>query len=307
MKKEFKFPATNKINLIGSIYEPLTSPKGIILICHGMAEHISRYNEFMEFLSNNGYIAVGYDQRGHGETAGSPDKCGYWDKNDNLEVLINDLHKVVIHLKKAFENLPIFLIGHSMGSFVSQRYIELFNDGLTGVILSGSSYNKKAFIFVGNKVASIITKIKGRDYKSKLLDNLAFGSYNKAFDNTKTNVDWLSRSEENNINYSNDEYCGMIFSASYFKDFSNTLRLITKNLELIDNNLPIYITSGDKDPVGNFGKGTTLLFNKLKQKGIKDLTLKLYKDARHEILQEINKEEVMKDMLSWIEKHNILI
>lgn len=303
MKRDFNLTVTSDTTLKGFIYEPDTEAKGIIQICHGMAEHILRYDDFMNFLCEKGFIVIGYDQRGHGMTAGSVESCGYMSDSDNIEVLVDDVHKVVDYMKNAYPGKNIYLFGHSMGSFVSQRYVELYNNEINGLILSGSSYNNNLIIKLGNMLASMITKSKGRRHISNFINNLSLGSYNKKFKPAKTSVDWLSRDEENNIKYENDEYCGMIFSVSYFKDLTNCFKLIAKDLELIDNELPIYIMSGDNDPVGNFGKGTTLLFNKLKKVGINDLTLKLYKDGRHEMINEINKEEVYNNILEWIENH----
>lgn len=303
MKRDFNLQVSNDVILKGYLYEPTTEAKGIIQICHGMAEHIGRYDNFMNFLCDNGYIVVGYDQRGHGMTAGSVENCGYMSDSDNIEVLVEDVHKVVKHIKNAYPEKNIYLFGHSMGSFVSQRYVELYNNEISGLILSGSSYNDGLIIKLGNILASMITKSKGRKHISHFINNLSLGSYNKKFKPAKTSVDWLSRDNENNVKYENDEYCGMIFTVSYFKDLTNCFKLIAKDLELINNKLPIYIMSGDNDPVGNFGKGTTLLFTKLKKVGISDLTLKLYKDGRHEMLNEINKEEVYKNILEWVTNH----
>ena len=303
MKRDFNLQVSNDTILKGYLYEPTTEAKGIIQICHGMAEHIGRYDNFMNFLCDNGYIVVGYDQRGHGMTAGSVENCGYMSDSDNIEVLVEDVHKVVEYIKNAYPEKNIYLFGHSMGSFVSQRYVELYNNEISGLILSGSSYNDGLIIKLGNILASMITKSKGRKHISHFINNLSLGSYNKKFKPAKTSVDWLSRDNENNVKYENDEYCGMIFTVSYFKDLTNCFKLIAKDLELINNKLPIYIMSGDNDPVGNFGKGTTLLFTKLKKVGISDLTLKLYKDGRHEMLNEINKEEVYKNILEWVTNH----
>lgn len=303
MKRDFNLQVSNDVILKGYLYEPTTEAKGIIQICHGMAEHIGRYDNFMNFLCDNGYIVVGYDQRGHGMTAGSVENCGYMSDSDNIEVLVEDVHKVVEHIKNAYPEKNIYLFGHSMGSFVSQRYVELYNNEISGLILSGSSYNDGLIIKLGNILASMITKSKGRKHISHFINNLSLGSYNKKFKPAKTSVDWLSRDNENNVKYENDEYCGMIFTVSYFKDLTNCFKLIAKDLELVNNKLPIYIMSGDNDPVGNFGKGTTLLFTKLKKVGISDLTLKLYKDGRHEMLNEINKEEVYKNILEWVTNH----
>lgn len=303
MKKELQIPSTNETILKGFIYEPDTEAKGIVLICHGMAEHIQRYNKFMQFLCDNNYIVFGYDQRGHGQTAGSVENCGYMDDTDNIQALVYDLHIVIEYIKKDHENLPIYLFGHSMGSFISQRFVELYDKEINGLILSGSTFNEGLFINAGHTLASIITKFKGRKHISKLINNLSLGSYNKAFKPNETSVDWLSRDKENNIKYEQDEYCGMIFSVSYFKDLTKSFKLIANDLELISNDLPIYIMSGDNDPVGNFGKGTTKLYNKLKSIGVTDLTLKLYKDGRHEMLNEINKEEVYQNILEWLKEH----
>lgn len=303
MKKELNIQITNEITLKGYVYEPTGESKGVIQICHGMAEHIDRYDDFMNFLCCNGYTVVGYDQRGHGKTAGSLENCGYMDDNNNISVLISDVNRVNDFIRENYPAQNIYLLGHSMGSFVSQRFVELYNGKIHGLILSGSSYNDGLIIKLGHIISSIITKFKGRKHISKLMHNLSLGSYNKKFKPSKTPVDWLSRSYENNINYKNDEYCGMIFSVSYYKDITETFSLISKDLELIDNDLPILLISGQNDPVGDFGKGVATLFNKLKATGINDLTLKLYKNGRHEMLNEVNKEEVYDDVLKWLKKH----
>lgn len=303
MKTEFNLQLTAEITLKGYIYISSGEAKGIVIICHGMAEHIGRYDEFMNYLSNEGYIVVGYDQRGHGKTAGSIEACGYMDDEDNFEALVNDLYKVNSYIKEQYPNLPVFLLGHSMGSFVSQRYIELYGNTLNGLILSGSSFNQGLFITLGNLLAAIITKLKGRKYISNFINDLSLGSYNNKFEPAVTGVEWLSRDENNNLKYVEDEYCGMTFSVSYFKDLTKGFKTIKKNLELINNDLPIYIFSGDADPVGDFGKGTTLLYTKLKKIGVKDITLKLYKEGRHEMLNEINKHEVYENILEWLNKH----
>lgn len=303
MRKEFSITSSKNVTLYGYISEPSCEVKGIVQICHGMAEHIERYFDFMDFLSDNGYIVVGYNQRGHGKTAGSVENQGYMDDKDNFDILVQDVHFINNYIKKLFPNKIHYLFGHSMGSFVSQRYTELYGDEIDGLILCGSSYNKGLTINLGYIVASMITKFKGRSYKSKFVDNVAFGSYNKKFKPNKTTVDWLSRDNESNLNYLADEYCGAIFSVSYFKDLSHGFKTITKNLKLIRKDLPILIISGDADPVGNYGKGTTKLYKNLKKQGVNDLTFKLYKDARHELLNEINKEEVVNDILEWINNH----
>lgn len=303
MRKEFSLTSTKNVTLYGYITEPEGNVKGVVQICHGMAEHIERYFDFMDFLANNGYIVVGYNQRGHGKTAGSVEKQGYMDDEDNFDILVQDVHIVHEYVKKLYPNMIYYQFGHSMGSFVSQRYAELYGNEIDGLILCGSSFNKGLSINLGYLVASLITSIKGREYKSMFVDNVAFGSYNKKFKPNKTNVDWLSRDHESNLKYIDDEYCGAIFSVSYFKDLSHGFKQITKNFNLMRKDLPVLIISGDADPVGNYGKGTTKLYKNFKKQGVTDVTLKLYKDARHELLNEINKEEVANDVLVWLNNH----
>lgn len=305
MRKEFNLQITTETILYGYIDEPLDkdNAKGVVFICHGMAETIERYLDFMSYLSNNGYIVVGYNQRGHGKTAGNVNNLGYMDDYDNFNVLVEDLHFVNQFIKNTYPGKLIYLFGHSMGSFISERYIELYNDDIDGLILSGSALNTGIKYSIGHTLASIITKIKGRKHKSNFINSLSLGSYNKKFKPAKTSVDWLSRDNDNNVKYENDEYCGNIHSVSFFKDLTNGFKNINKDFGLVNSNLPIFIISGANDPVGEFGKSTTKLYKKYKNIGIKDLTLKLYTDARHELLNEINKEEVYTDILEWINAH----
>ncbi len=301
MKTTYNIQVNNDLTLKLKQYGKVENHlKGVIIICHGMAEHIERYNEFMEYLSVQNFLAIGYNQRGHKDMVESADKCGYMDDRDNFEVLVEDLELVIAHTKQSFPNMPIFIIGHSMGSFVLQRYMQLYGSSINGAILIGSNFNKGLKITFGNFISSIITSFKGRQYKSTLIDNACFGNYNKKINNPKTKFDWLSRDEENNKKYMEDEYCGIIFSASYFKDLTANFKKIRKNFDLTLNELPTYILSGDADPVGDYGKGALLLYEQYKKTGVKDITLKIYKEARHELLNEINKNEVYEDIVKWI-------
>ncbi len=304
IQKEFN-TYRNNVTLFGKVYEPnnIDNVDKVIIICHGMAEHIDRYDNFMEFLCNNNYIVVGYDQRGHGKTAGSLELCGYMDDVDNFECLVLDLFEVVKNVKKEYLKKDIIIFGHSMGSFVLQRFMQLYGNYIQGAMLSGSSYNKGLYYSFARTLTSIITKIKGRRYQSQFVHNQSFSSFNKKFKPSITTVDWLSRDIDNDKKYEEDEYCGKVFSVSYYKDLTNGFKTITKEFELVPNSLPIYIMSGDKDPVGRFSKGTKKLYNKYLKVGINDIEIKLYPDGRHEMLNEINKEEVYNDILAWLNKH----
>lgn len=299
-KIDFELALSHEGLIKGFIWKEESPTKGIVLICHGMAEHINRYDDFATFLSKNGYIVYGHDQRGHGMSLKSMADMGYMSDIDNFKILVSDVREMVNYISDKHPNLPIYLLGHSMGSFVSQRYIELFGTTINGCILSGSTLNKGLLINTGHFIAKTIVKFKGRRYRSKLLNNLSFGAYNKAFEPTRTNFDWLSRDEKMVDAYVNDEYCGQIFTASFFKDLLQGFKDIYRNIEIIPNDLPVLIFSGDKDPVGNAGKNVTKLYDKLVQTGIKDIQFKLYPDGRHEMLNEINRREVYNDVLNWL-------
>ena len=290
------------ITLYGDIFEPTENVKGIVHIVHGMAEHRVRYYEFCEFLAKNGYISVIFDQRGHGETCGAVDKQGYMSDYDNFNALVEDVKLVNAELKKQYPNQKYILMGHSMGSFVSQRYIELYSDSTDKVILSGTNYTKALLFKLGAIISKSIVKKQGRKAISKTLINMSFGSYNKAFKPNRTEYDWLSVNEENVDKYINDPYCGADFSASYFMDLIVGFNTIAKNYDKIRKDLPIYMFSGDKDPVGAFGKGVKKLYKKYNKISIQNVSIKLYENKRHEMLNEKNKEEVYNDILTFINK-----
>lgn len=302
MKKKFTLSVCQDTLLQGVIYTPESAAKGILVICHGMAEHIKRYDHFSTFLAKNNIIVLGYDQRGHGETLTSLEDIGYMSDVDNFEAMIGDLYSVVKYAQQLNPELPVFVLGHSMGSFILQRYIQLYANSINGAIISGSALNKGLLINVGHILAYIITKIKGRRYRSKLMDNLSLAPFNKPFKPNRTKVDWLSRDEAVVDKYINDPLCGKLFTVSYFLDLTKNFKNINRNYELIPNDLPIFILSGANDPVGGLGKAVTKLHQKLLEVGISDLSFKLYPEGRHEMLNELNKEEVYQDIISWLIK-----
>lgn len=272
----------------------------IIIICHGMAEHFERYYNFANELIKNNYIVFGYNQRGHYLTD-SKDNYGYMDDKDNFEILVKDLNFFINYLKDKY-NLPIYLFGHSMGSFVSTRFVQIYNNKLiSGLILSGSGLNNNFLLSFGISLGKIIKTFKGKKYRSKLLDKITFGSFNNKFKPSRTPFDWLNTDKTEVDKYINDEYCGGIFTVSYFIDFFKGCKKISKNFSKINKDLPILIISGLDDPVGNMGKGVTKLSNKIK-KFNSDIQIKLYQNARHEILLERDKDIIIRDIISWLDR-----
>ena len=278
--------------------------KGVVQIAHGMAETAARYERFAKKLTENGYVVYINDHRGHGKTAKTLDKVGILAEKDGFKWLVEDAHTLNEIIKKDYPNIPVYLLGHSMGSFVVQRYIMLYGNGLKGAILSGSNGKQGIMLNLGLMIAKHEIKKHGRNTKSEKLNNLSFGSYNNSFKPCRTEFDWLSRDIKEVDKYINDPFCGSVFTCGFYYDFLTGLKEIEnkENLKLVPKNLPIYIFSGEKDPVGKSGKGIKKLYETYKKLGINNVKIKLYKDGRHEMLNEINREEVMNDIIDWLER-----
>lgn len=277
--------------------------KGIVQISHGMAETAIRYERFAKVLNQNGYIVYANDHRGHGNTAENIESLGYLGDNDGFNLLIGDIAKLSDIIREENGDLRIYLFSHSMGSFAAQRYIMDFKDKIDGLVLSGSNGEQGFTLNIARTIAKVEMLIRGRKAKSKLMNTLSFGAYNKKFKPEKTGSEWLSRDEEEVKKYIEDPYCGTIFPTSFYYDFLESLQYIEdeNNFKKIPKDLPILIISGEEDPVGDSGKGLKKLYNRYKEAGVKDLAIKLYPGARHEILNEINRNEVMDDVVNWLD------
>jgi alpha-beta hydrolase superfamily lysophospholipase len=306
MKSDFYFNSSNgKSKIHGVIWKPEGEVKAVLQVAHGMAEYIDRYDNFAKYLNSNGMLVVGNDHLGHGGSASSKEEYGYFSEKDGNDCLIKDLHQVTVNTKKDYPNIPYFLLGHSMGSFYCRQYICRYGEELDGAIVMGTAFQPRAAAAAGKAMCRAIALFEGWHYRSHLINSMAFGSYNKAFKPARTINDWLSRDTENVDRYNADERCGFIFTLNgYYNMFQGLTCLCDDSLlRKVPVGLPILVTSGGNDPVGSFGKGVTAVYEQYKKLGIKDLSIKLYPDARHEILNEINKEEVFKDILLWLEKH----
>ncbi len=283
-------------------------PRGVLLIAHGMEEHIERYDAFARFLAEHGYIVFGHSHLGHGESIENREQWGCLPARDGANILVEDVHRLhSLAAARVSSGLPVFLFGHSLGSFVSRSYIARYGDGLAGAILCGTGHVKPLLSKTGNRLARIIAKTRGEDYCSKLLDDMGVGSYNKSVENPRTNLDWLSYSEENIDAYIADEACGFMFSAGgYATVTALTGEVCTpQSAEQIPNDLPLFFVSGIDDPVGGMGKGVEISAELAKNAGVADVEVKLYEEMRHEILNEKEAQIVFEDILSWLEKHSV--
>jgi len=279
--------------------------KAVMQIAHGMAEHASRYEDFAKVLIESSYGVYANDHRGHGKTAGSLDNIGYFAPHNGWGLVVGDMYKLNSIITKNHPGLPIYLLGQSMGSFLVRSYIMRYRDKLSGVVLIGTSGDPGPLKYLAILIAKLEMKIKGKKAKSPLLDNLSFGGYNRIFAPNRTKFDWLSRDTSAVDKYVDDPFCGDIFSAGFFYDLLTGVKDIGNfsNIENISKDLPILFLSGEDDPLGNKTRGVLQVYDLFKKAGIKDVHYKFYPGARHEILNEVNKEEVCQDIIEWLDSH----
>ena len=289
--------------------ENIENFKAIIQISHGMAEVSERYDRFAQALTSEGYIVYANDHRGHGKTAGKIENVGYLGDHDGFLWMVKDMQELSTIAKNENIGLPLFLFGHSMGSFLCQRYIQLYGKEIDGVILSGTNGKQGLKLYLGLLIAKFEICKNGRKVKSETLNRMSFGSYNKSFKPFRTEFDWLSRDTSEVDKYIKNDFCGGIFTAGFFQDFFIGLKEIEKlsNMSKVPKNLPIYIFSGSKDPVGSDTKGVMKLVNAYKNLGIKDIKYKFYKEGRHEMLNEINRDEVTGDIINWLNSKGVIL
>jgi alpha-beta hydrolase superfamily lysophospholipase len=276
--------------------------KGVVQISHGMAETAARYERFANVLVDSGFIVYANDHRGHGRTAKVLENLGYLGDKDGYNFLVENMHQLTEIVVNENKGIPVILLGHSMGSFLTQRYISKYGDELRGAILSGTNGDQGMILNIGLIIAKLEIHNKGRKAKSELLNKMCFGAYNKAFKPNRTDFDWLSNDNAEVDKYVNDPFCGSVFTTSFYYDFFSGLKETYKleNVIHIPKELPIYILSGEKDPVGNNTKGVMKLINTYKRIGLKNIKYKFYKNGRHEMLNDINRDEVIEDIINWI-------
>jgi alpha-beta hydrolase superfamily lysophospholipase len=276
--------------------------KGIVQISHGVGEHAGRYKSIAKTLQKKGFEVYANDHRIHGKSVENRKNLGFYNGDNYFEDAIKDMRQLTEIIKKEHPNKKIILFGHSMGSLLSREYVTKYGDDLEALILSGTASFMKGLGSIGLFSAKVISKFKGKHRSNELLTSLFFTQFNKKFKPTRTKVDWIS-SDENQVDiFEADPYRIEDFSLSVFKDILKGSKKINEDFtfKTTPKNLPIYIFSGDKDPVGEMGKGVKKVARNFKKAGIQDLTLKLYKEGRHEMLNEVNKDEVEQDVINWL-------
>lgn len=275
-------------------------PKAIVQLSHGMVEHIDRYEEFAEFLVERDIFVYGHDHRGHGNTGERQGLLGYFAEADGFTKTVNDLHEITTILKQEYPDIPLLLFGHSMGSFIARVYLQKYAADIDGVILSGTGHFPTATSKVGKSMAAVLPQGEA----SEFMNRIAFGNYNKRIKNKQTPFDWLTRDPIAVKKYMDDPYTGFIPTARFFYDLMSGLLTMNdhKLNRAIRKGLPMLLISGDADPVGNYGKGIWKTAEQYRQIGLNRIVVMLFTDGRHELLNEVNKEEIFFAIYNWLQK-----
>lgn len=305
-KQYFKFLSSNNETDINAIrWIPDTDIIAIVQIAHGMVEYIDRYDDFANYLCTQGILVVGHDHLGHGDSIKDKSEWGYFAESDGPQHLINDMHTLTKITKDQYPNIPYFVFGHSMGSFITRYYLTQFSQDIDGAIICGTGQNSKMQVIGGKAFTNILALFKGWKHRSKFIDKMAFGGMNKGIKDPRTSKDWLSRDEHQVDLYLNEERCQFMFTLNAYHTLFDTILKVQQDQHIKKMNvkLPIFLIAGDKDPVGNNGKDIVKVYERYKKIGVSDITYKLYQDYRHEILNEIDNIVVYEDVVQWILAH----
>ena len=305
-KNELSFlSSNNKTNIHVIEWVPDGLVKGVVQLCHGMVEYIDRYDDFARFLAGNGYYVVGNDHLGHGASVDDDSEHGFFGHPHGNDFLIWDIHLLRKVTQKKYPNVPYFMLGHSMGSFLLRQYITEFGEGIDGAVIMGTGYQPAGVLTSGRAMCKAIAKIRGWNYRSNKVNEMALGAYNKEFEPARTRADWLTRDETIVDKYIADPWCSYTFTVNgYYQMFKGIQAAQRKGyIDSIPKEMPLFLVSGQNDPVGEFGKGVRKVYEAYKDAGIFDVKMKLYEADRHEILNELDKESVYEDILDFFDAH----
>lgn len=303
-KEEFYFDSRDresKIHAVKWIPEAET-PVCIFQVVHGMAEHIERYDEFARFLAQKGILVVGDDHLGHGKSVPEGGTYGYFCKEDAANVLVRDEHRLKKMMQEQYPGVPYLIMGHSMGSFIVRNYLFNYGSGVSGAVIVGTGMQSKFTLLAARTVTAIQKLFLGPKHVGRFIDKASFGKFNDRFRPVRTNADWLSRNEENVNRYLADPMCGFVFTlngfAALFQLIHNCYKV--EEIEKMPKQLPILLLSGADDPVGNYGKSVEAVYHSYLEHGMQNVQMKLYEKDRHELLNEVDREQVYGEVYRWI-------
>lgn len=283
-------------------WTPKGEPKAVVQILHGIAEHVERYDPFAQYLNDLGYLVVAEDHMGHGKSIGRGSAQGYF--TGGWFAAVDDSHKLMKLTKAEYPNIPYVLFGHSMGSFMTRTWLAKYPDeDLAGAVICGTGWMSPAVLQMGKAMADSACRKSGEKNPSAQIQKLAFGGYNSRVEHPRTPFDWLSRDNRCVDAYVADPLCGFTASAGLMRDmFGGMLHNQKKStLSSMNRQTPIYFIAGGDDPVGGYGKGVRKAAEAFKKAGMETVDLRIYPLCRHEILNELNRQEIWEDTARWID------
>lgn len=301
MRSDFYYDSCGIGQIHGCCWTPEGEPRAVLQIIHGIAEYVERYDDFANYLNSLGYLVVAEDHMGHGKSIGTEGTQGYF--NGGWMAAMEDSYRLLTETRQKYPQLPYVLFGHSMGSFLARTLLEVHPDsGIAAAVICGTGWQPALLLRSGLLMCKLICKKDGEKNPSPTLQNLVFGSYNQRVEHPRTPFDWLNRDKRAVDAYIADPLCGFVASGGLLRDMLGGIAFIQKkeNLEKMNRELPVFFIAGGDDPVGNYGKGVRQAADAFEKAGMKHVSVRVYPLCRHEILNEINKQEIYEDIARWL-------
>ena len=301
--REFSYPSSDGSHTVHAMeWLPQGQPRAVVQIVHGVAEYVGRYDHVARFLTERGFLVCGEDHLGHGKTV-DDGKYGYFGPRGGWDLVVRDIRRMRELQGEKYPGVPYVMLGHSMGSFLTRTYLIRWPGTVDGAVLSGTGQEPAPLVALGKALAGGLCLLRGGDSVSPLVNAMSLGAYNKKFAPNRTGADWISRDEAVVDTYLKDPLCTFMPTVAMFRDMMGGLQYIAdrNNLARMDKETPVYFLSGDRDPVGAMGKGVEKVVRMFRKAGCRDVSVKLYPEGRHEMFNELNRDEVMADLLAWLE------
>lgn len=303
MKRHFNFDSSDKTTKIHGIeWKPAGKPRAVLQLVHGMVEYIDRYDHFANYLTRQGFCVIGHDHLGHGQSVSHENQYGFFHETHGNRCLIQDIHRLRQMIDKKYKDIPHLILGHSMGSFLLRQYLMYYAEGLDGAIIMGTGYHPTLEVQFGKLLCRGLAAIRGWDYRSNLVNFIAVGQYNTRFRSEGSQKGWVTSHQDIRTHYEADPLCSFIFTLNGFYTLMDTLDEITHTeyLDAMPKELPLLFVSGSQDPVGQFEKGVRKVYHQYRVADFRNLRLKFFENARHEVLNERCMDETYQFIYDWM-------